>query len=129
MPLSAATSSRPGEARSSVSQSKADTRPPRSSNGFAAAEIVIEASHYCGGTYVRLSFGVPTSTSLNLRAVLKAAVARSGIDVPARVAAGLTPSAKALYVAAAAQARPHDAVLYVVPADGDLEEAVADVSF
>ena len=51
------------------------------------------------------------------------------MDVPARVASGLTASAKALYVAAAAQARPHDVVLYVVPADGDLEEAVADVSF
>jgi transcription-repair coupling factor (superfamily II helicase) len=34
-----------------------------------------------------------------------------------------------MYVAAAAQARPHDVVLYVVPADGDLEEAVADISF
>jgi transcription-repair coupling factor (superfamily II helicase) len=76
-----------------------------------------------------LSVGVPTSTSLNLRAVLKAAIARSGLDVPARVVAGLTASAKALYVAAAAQARPHEVVLYVVPADGDLEEAVADVSF
>src|SRR5215471_1684117 len=51
------------------------------------------------------------------------------MDVPARVAAGLTPAAKALYVAAAAQARPHDVVLYVVPADADLEESVADVSF
>src|SRR5204862_1394757 len=34
-----------------------------------------------------------------------------------------------LYVAAAAQARPHEAVLYVVPADGDLEQAVADVAW
>src|SRR5262245_18911960 len=51
------------------------------------------------------------------------------MDVPARVVAGFTASAKALYVAAAAQARPHEVVLYVVPADGDIEEAVADVSF
>jgi transcription-repair coupling factor (superfamily II helicase) len=60
---------------------------------------------------------------------LKAAIARGGLDVTARIVAGLTPSAKALYVAAAAQARPHEAVLYVVPTDADLEEAVADVAF
>src|SRR5438034_4595735 len=72
---------------------------------------------------------MPTSTSLNLRAVLKAATTRSGMDVPARIVAGLTPSAKALYVAAAAQARPHDVVLYVVATDADLEESVADVAF
>src|SRR5207247_331655 len=46
-----------------------------------------------------------TATSLNLRALLKTAVARSGMDVPARVVSGLTASAKALHVAAAAQAR------------------------
>ena len=72
---------------------------------------------------------VATSTSLNLRAVLKTAVARSGMDVPARVVSGLTASAKALFVAAAAHARPHAVVLYVVPSDGDLEETCADVSF
>src|SRR5439155_17626166 len=70
-----------------------------------------------------------TATSLNLRAVLKTAVARSGMGVPARVVSGLTASAKALYVAAAAQARPHEAVLFVVPRDGDLEQAVGDVAF
>jgi transcription-repair coupling factor (superfamily II helicase) len=51
------------------------------------------------------------------------------MDVPARVIAGLTPSAKALFVAGAAQARPNDVVLYVVPGDGDLEQTVADVGF
>ena len=70
-----------------------------------------------------------TSTSLNLRAVLKTAVSRSGMDVPARLVSGLTGSAKALFVAAAAQAKPHGVVLYVLPGDGDLEEACADVSF
>ena len=72
---------------------------------------------------------MPTSTSLNLRALLKTAVARSGMDAPARLVSGLTPSAKALYVAAAAQTLPHGVVLYVVPGDGDLEQAVADVRF
>jgi len=72
---------------------------------------------------------VTTSTSLNLRAVLKAAVTRSGMDVPAHVFAGLTPSAKALFVAAASQALPHGVVLFVVPGDGDIEESLADVGF
>ncbi|HEY2908260.1 MAG TPA: transcription-repair coupling factor [Vicinamibacterales bacterium] len=70
-----------------------------------------------------------TSTSLNLRAVLKAAVTRSGMDIPARAVAGLTSSAKALFVASAAQALPHGSVLYVVPSDGDIEESLADVCF
>src|SRR5919197_4109876 len=51
------------------------------------------------------------------------------MDVPAAHVSGLTTSANALFVAAAAQARPHGVVLYVVPSDGDLEQAVADVAF
>ena len=70
-----------------------------------------------------------TSTSLNLRALLKTAISRSGMDVPADAISGLTPAAKALFVAGAAQALPHGVVLYVVPNDGDLEQAVTDVCF
>ena len=70
-----------------------------------------------------------TSTSLNLRALLKGAITRSAMDVPASAVTGLTPSAKALYVASAAHALPHGVVLYVVPSDGDLEQAVGDVGF
>ena len=62
-----------------------------------------------------------TSTSLNLRAVLKAAVARSGMDAPAGAVSGLTSSAKALFVAAAAHAQPNGVVLYVVPGDGGFQ--------
>jgi transcription-repair coupling factor (superfamily II helicase) len=51
------------------------------------------------------------------------------MDVPAHAVSGLTDSAKALFVAAAAQARPNGVVLYVVPSDGDLEQTCADVSF
>jgi transcription-repair coupling factor (superfamily II helicase) len=72
---------------------------------------------------------VTTSTSLNLLAILKSAVVRSGMDVPTRVASGLTPAAKGLYVAAAAHAIPRGAVLYVVPGDRDLEDALGDVTF
>ena len=47
----------------------------------------------------------------------------------ARAVSGLTPSAKALYVAGMAQARPQSVVLCVVPTDADLEETCGDVSF
>ena len=70
-----------------------------------------------------------SSTSLNLRALLKTAVTRSGMDAPARAVSGLTPSAKALFVSAVAHGQPSGVVLYVVPGDGDLEETCADVSF
>jgi transcription-repair coupling factor (superfamily II helicase) len=51
------------------------------------------------------------------------------MDAPARAVSGLTPSAKALYVASASHAQPTGVILYVVPGDGDLEETCADVSF
>jgi transcription-repair coupling factor (superfamily II helicase) len=72
---------------------------------------------------------LPTSTSLNLRALLKTAIARSGMESPVRSVSGLTPAAKALYVAAAAHAMPKGAVLYVVPTDGELEQAAGDAAF
>ena len=70
-----------------------------------------------------------TSTSLNLRALLKSALVRSGMDGPAREVSGLTESAKALYVAGAAQSQAHGVVLFVTPADADIEPAVVDISF
>jgi transcription-repair coupling factor (superfamily II helicase) len=51
------------------------------------------------------------------------------MDAPARIVSGLTPPAKALFVASAAQALPNGVVLYVVPGDADLEQAVGDVGF
>ena len=70
-----------------------------------------------------------TSTSLTLSALLKSALTRSGMSAPARAVSGLTPSAKALFVAGAAQGRPKGVVLYVVPSDGDLDQTVSDVVF
>ena len=70
-----------------------------------------------------------SSASLNLRAVLKTAIVTSGMGTASRRVSGLVPSAKALFVAAAAQSMPHGAVLYVVPGDADVEQAVSDVSF
>src|SRR5262245_36155777 len=51
------------------------------------------------------------------------------MDVPAREVSGLTEAARALYVAGAAQSLAHGVVLYVTPADADIEPAVADISF
>jgi len=70
-----------------------------------------------------------TSTSLNLLALFKTALLRSGMDAPAGAVSGLTPPAKALYVAGAAHAIPRGSVLYVVPSDRDLEQTVSDVAF
>jgi transcription-repair coupling factor (superfamily II helicase) len=72
---------------------------------------------------------VTTSTSLNLRALLKTALVRSGMDSPATEVSGLTAAAKALFVAGAAQTMPHSVVLYIVPSDADIEQAVGDVRF
>src|SRR3954466_10380947 len=69
------------------------------------------------------------STSLNLRALLKTAIARSGLDTRTHAVAGLTPAAKALFVAGASHERQQGLVLYVVPGDGDLEQATGDVKF
>src|SRR5262245_3488978 len=69
------------------------------------------------------------STSLNLRALLKTAIARSGLDTRQPAVAGLTPSAKSLFVAGAAHERQKGLVLYVVPTDADLEQAAGDVRF
>src|SRR5438270_1237267 len=69
------------------------------------------------------------SSSLGLRAVLKTAIARSGLDTTARAVAGLSAAAQALFVASSAHGRPRGVVLYVVPSDADLEQATGDVKF
>jgi transcription-repair coupling factor (superfamily II helicase) len=51
------------------------------------------------------------------------------MDAAATQVSGLTPAAKALYVAAVAHGQPHGVVLYVVPSDSDLDETVGDVLF
>ena len=70
-----------------------------------------------------------TSTSLNLQAVFKTAADRGGLDTAARIVSGLSPAAKAFYVAAAAQGRPRDVVVLVTPTDRDIDQAVSDVAF
>ncbi len=70
---------------------------------------------------------MPISTSLSLQALLKAAIARSGMSVPATRIAGLTQAAQALAVAGA---RSRSAtVLLVVPGDADVDQMTTDVRF
>jgi transcription-repair coupling factor (superfamily II helicase) len=69
------------------------------------------------------------TSSLNLRALLKTAITRSGLDAQSRVVSGPSPAAKALLVAAAAHERPKGVVLYVVPSDADIDQATMDVGF
>ena len=70
-----------------------------------------------------------TSTSLNLRALLKTAVSRTGIDLSAAGVSGLSGPARALYVAATAHQQTAGVVLLVLPGDADLGEAVGDIRF
>ena len=67
-----------------------------------------------------------TSTSLTLRALLKAAASRLGIGVPGRAVTGLTGPAKAFF-AAAAVARTR--AILVVPTDADVERMTSDCRF
>jgi transcription-repair coupling factor (superfamily II helicase) len=67
-----------------------------------------------------------TSSSLTLRAVLKTAVDRFGLDSPAGRVTGLTPAAKSMYAAASAV---RTRTLLVVPTDADVERATDDARF
>jgi len=73
---------------------------------------------------------VSTATSsLTLRALLKTAITRSGLDAQAGALSGPGAAAKALLVAAAAHQRPKGVVLYIVPRDADLDQSAMDVAF
>nr|MBA2305636.1 DEAD/DEAH box helicase [Acidobacteriota bacterium] len=65
-------------------------------------------------------------SSLTLRALFKRAVERAGMRVRTPRVSGLTPSAKALFVA---QAASRDRVLLVVPTDSDVERLTGDARF
>ncbi len=67
-----------------------------------------------------------TSTSLTLRAVLKSAAGRLGMGAPAPLVSGLTPPAKALFAAVAAEKA---LTVLVVATDADVETMTADARF
>ena len=72
---------------------------------------------------------MPTSTSLNLQALLKNAIARTGLDSRASRVRGLSPSAQAFYVAAQASHRPGSVAVVIVPGDDDVDRFCMDVRF
>ena len=72
---------------------------------------------------------MPTSTSLNLQALLKTAAARTGMDSPASHVRGLSPSAQALYVAARSSHRKNAVCVVVVPGDEDVDQFCIDTRF
>jgi transcription-repair coupling factor (superfamily II helicase) len=69
-----------------------------------------------------------TATSLSVRALLNRALAATALGSRTS-ASGLTPPAKALAAAALAHRAADSVVLYVVPGDGEVDVAVADVRF
>ncbi len=70
-----------------------------------------------------------TTTSLTLRALLKTAVARTGIDSPGGTIAGLSPSAQGLALASLSHSNPERLVVAVVPTDADVERLTEDTRF
>ena len=68
----------------------------------------------------------PASTSLTLRALLKAAARRADLGAPSALVSGLSSPAKAFFAAVAAADAP---VILVVPTDRDVEQQVSDIRF
>jgi transcription-repair coupling factor (superfamily II helicase) len=72
---------------------------------------------------------MPTTTSLNLQALLKTAAARTGMDESRSRVRGLSQAAQALYVAVQASHRKNAVCAVVVPTDEDVERFTTDVRF
>jgi transcription-repair coupling factor (superfamily II helicase) len=72
---------------------------------------------------------MPTTTSLNLQALLKTAAARTGMDSSASHVRGLSPSAQAMYVAVQSSHRKNAVSIVVVPGDEDVERICMDTRF
>ena len=71
---------------------------------------------------------MPTTTSLNLQALLKTAAARTGMDSSASHVRGLSPSAQALYVAVQSSHRKSAVSVVVVPGDEDVDRFCIDIT-
>src|SRR5256885_7383440 len=72
---------------------------------------------------------MPTSTSLNLQALLKTAAARTGMDQSAARVRGLSPAAQSLYVAIQASSRRNALAVVIVPTDEEVERFCSDTQF
>ena len=69
------------------------------------------------------------SSSLALRSLFKSLVSRESLVARAPGLHGLTTQAKAFAVAGAAQDKPSEPVLLVVPVDADIDGMIANVRF
>src|SRR6185436_18442437 len=72
---------------------------------------------------------MPTSTALNLQALLKTAAARTVMDASAAKVRGLSPAAQALYIATQVASRKNALAIAVVPSDDDVDRFCADIAF
>jgi len=72
---------------------------------------------------------MPTSTSLNLQALLKTAAARTGMDSSASHVRGLSSPAQALYVAVQASHRKGAVCVVIVPGDEEVDRFCLDTRF
>jgi transcription-repair coupling factor (superfamily II helicase) len=72
---------------------------------------------------------MPTTTSLNLQALLKTAAARTGMDSSAAQVRGLSSSAQALFVAVQSSHRKSAVTVVVVPGDEDVDRFCIDIRF
>ena len=69
------------------------------------------------------------TTSLALRALFQSAGSKAGLDAQQGSIAGLTPAARALYVALAAHKAARDLIAVVVPTDADVESLTSDTRY
>src|SRR6476661_5029580 len=72
---------------------------------------------------------MPTTTSLNLQALLKTASARTGMDQTASRVRGLSQSAQAMYAAVQSSHRSNSLTMIVVATDEDVDRVTSDVRF
>jgi transcription-repair coupling factor (superfamily II helicase) len=72
---------------------------------------------------------MPTTTSLNLQALLKTSAARTGMDSSAARVRGLSSSAQALYIAVQSSHRTSAVTIVVVPGDEDVDRFCIDTRF
>jgi transcription-repair coupling factor (superfamily II helicase) len=72
---------------------------------------------------------MPSSTSLSLRSLLQSAAGRAGFAHDRGTLAGLTPGARALYVAVRAHAVGSRLVVVVVPTDAEAEQTASDARY
>ena len=70
-----------------------------------------------------------SSTSLSLRALVRSAATRAGLDHVRGTVSGLSGSARALYIAAHASSAPERVLAVVVPTDTDVDTLLADTRF